>query len=399
MRILIAHEAPAGGGGVESYLAAIMPALVARGHQVAFLCDNPIAEDGPTRVDAAEMGVSVADAGLQAACARVRDWRPDVCFSHNMRRLEIDEALARLVPAVKMMHGYFGTCIGGQKAHAFPGITPCARTFGAPCLGLYLPRRCGQLRPVLMLEQYRWASIQNRMLNQYAHVVVASRHMAGEYRRHGLTAERLTVAPLFPTAGAAGPSRVPPSDPTVLFLGRMTRLKGGDVLIKAVAYATRLLGRPVRLLFAGNGPSEQSWRELAKRLAVDATFHGWVAGHERTSLLRSASLIAVPSLWPEPFGLVGLEAAAHGVPAVAFDVGGISEWLRDGVNGRLVGEPGSVEGMGTGIAEMLSAPASLARLGHGAVRAAASLSMAAHLDILEEVLGRARSQSRLQALA
>ena len=50
MRILIAHDAAAGGGGVESYLAAIMPALAARGHEVAFLC-VPI--HGPSRADTA----------------------------------------------------------------------------------------------------------------------------------------------------------------------------------------------------------------------------------------------------------------------------------------------------------------------------------------------------------
>ena len=67
MRILIAHEAAAAGGGVESYLAALMPALAARGHAVAFLC-VPIRgpEQGPTRLDRVEQVFSVADRGLLA---------------------------------------------------------------------------------------------------------------------------------------------------------------------------------------------------------------------------------------------------------------------------------------------------------------------------------------------
>jgi glycosyltransferase involved in cell wall biosynthesis len=169
----------------------------------------------------------------------------------------------------------------------------------------------------------------------------------------------------------------------------MTAIKGGDILIRAASYASRLLGTPVRLTFAGSGPVEQPWRELATALNVHATFHGWVAGHSRTALLRSASVIAVPSLWPEPFGLVGLEAAVHGVPAVAFDVGGIGEWLRDDVNGRLVREVGSARGLGTAMVQMLTRSLDLTRLGDGAVTVASQLSLAAHLEIVEGVLARA----------
>ena len=389
MRILIAHDAAAAGGGVESYLAAIMPALAARGHAVAFLCVPSRTQQGPTRLDRVEQVFSVADSGLSPALDAVREWRPDVCFSHNMQPLEVDEGLVSVCPVVKMMHGYFGTCISGQKAHTFPAVDACAREFGLACLGLYLPRRCGQLRPALMISQFGWASRQRKLFDRYAHVVVASQHMAREYARHGIRADRVTPAPLFPTAANGAGVRMPPALPTVVFLGRMTAIKGGDILIRAAADAARLLAKPVRLAFAGNGPAEESWRTLARDQNVDAVFHGWVAGDARTALLRSASLIAVPSLWPEPFGLVGLEAAVHGVPAVGFDVGGIGEWLRDDVNGRLVPEVGSSSALGSAIGRMLTSTSELVRLGDGAVRVASELTLDAHLAAVEAVLTRA----------
>lgn len=49
--------------------------------------------------------------------------------------------------------------------------------------------------------------------------------------------------------------------------------------------------------------------------------------------------MVVPSIWPEPFGLIGIEAMYFGKPVVAFDVGGISEWLKDRENGFLVKFP------------------------------------------------------------
>ena len=264
-------------------------------------------------------------------------------------------------PVVKMMHGYFGTCIGGQKAHTFPAVEACAREFGLACLGLYLPRRCGQLRPALMVSQFGWASRQRKLFDRYAHVVVASQHMAREYARHGIASRRLTAAPLFPTASSTAALRIPPPLPTVLFLGRMTAIKGGDILIRAAALRWPDCSRsPCGSRLQATGQPRSNWRTLAREQNVEAVFHGWVAGDARTALLRSASLIAVPSLWPEPFGLVGLEAAVHGVPAVGFDVGGVGEWLRDDVNGRLVPAVGSSSALGSAIARMLTSTSELA---------------------------------------
>jgi glycosyltransferase involved in cell wall biosynthesis len=389
MRILIAHEAAAGAGGVESYLAALMPALAARGHQLAFLHQNPRAEQGPTRlVDGRMTSASVADEGLDRAIQNVRAWQPDVCFSHNMRALEVDERLAAEWPVVKMLHGYFGTCVSGQKAHAFPRETPCSRELGLPCLALYLPRRCGQLRPLGMFAQYAWASRQRALFDTYSQVVVASAHMAGEYGRHGVERDRLNVAPLFPTAGAVAAMRALPATPSVLFMGRMTAIKGAAVLAEAITEARRLSGLRIRVVFAGDGPERARVKHLAQALGIEASFPGWLTGAARDAAFRDATIVAVPSLWPEPFGLVGLEGAAHGVPAVAFDVGGIREWLRDNQSGRLVGDR-DARALGRAIADLCSAPSELIRLGEGAQRVAHALSPDAHIAILERVFTRA----------
>jgi glycosyltransferase involved in cell wall biosynthesis len=390
MRILIAHEAVAGAGGVESYLATLIPALIARGHQVAFLHHNPRSETGPTRLDHPDMlTVSVMDVGLDGAVATLRAWSPDICFSHNMGELDVDARLAAEWPVVKMMHGYFGTCVSGQKAHAFPAVQPCSRRFGAACLALYMPRHCGQLRPAVMLKQYEWTARQQRLFASYAHVVVASDHMAAEYVRNGISRERITTTPLFPAEMNTTDVRPLPADPAVLFAGRMTSIKGGDVLIRAIAAANRGMNAPARLVLAGDGPEKDSWRALADRLGVTAELTGWLSGESRTALFRRATILAVPSLWPEPFGLVGLEAGVHGVPAVAFNTGGIGQWLRDGVNGRLVQDVGNADALGAAIAAVLSEPAHLRNLGEGAQRIATQLSVGSHLDLLERVFVRA----------
>ena len=394
MRILIANEARQGGGGVETYLASLVPHLEARGHVVALLYANPSSETGPTRIVTNETW-SVADEGIDRAVGAARAWRPDVCFSHNMRRLDVDARATASWPTFKMMHGYFGTCLSGHKAFAFPAVAACTRTCGAGCLVYYLPRRCGQLRPGLMVEQFGWARRQQRLLREYAGVVVASEHMRREYLRHALPPDRIHTIPLFSTPPAARTlDRERPID--VLFLGRMTPLKGAVTLVHAVDHAARAIGRPLKAVFAGEGPELDRLRQLARELGGDGAFTvefpGWVREEGRAALLARASLVAIPSLWPEPFGLVGLEAAQFGVPAVAFDVGGIGEWLTDGVNGRLADVQGGASALGAAIATVLGDASVRASLSAGARGAADRFTPDAHVARLEQVLGLRRPE-------
>ena len=65
-------------------------------------------------------------------------------------------------------------------------------------------------------------------------------------------------------------------------------------------------------------------------------FHGWKSRSVVYSFLENAFLVAFPSIYPEAFGIVGIEAMYHGKPVVAFNVGGVSSWLSQNVSGFLV---------------------------------------------------------------
>jgi glycosyltransferase involved in cell wall biosynthesis len=400
MRILLANEARQGAGGVESYLAALAPHLEARGHDVALLFGNPSTDTGPTRIVTSESW-SVADEGIERAMAGARAWRPDVCFSHNMRRLDVDERLVSEGQRAgwrtfKMMHGYFGTCVSGHKAFSVPHLEPCTRICGPGCLVYYLPRKCGQLRPDVMAAQYGWARRQRRLFPLYAGIVVASDHMRREYLRYNISAGRIHRIPLFstvppsPVESTSAPAGSTEPRIDVVFLGRMTPLKGPEQLVRALPHVASALGRPVTALVAGEGPERDRMRDLAGELGpagrFTAEFPGWIDAQARAAIFSRASLVAIPSIWPEPFGLVGLEAAQFGVPSVAFDVGGIREWLTDGVNGRLVDLTGGAPALGAAIASVLGDRPMHARLASGARAAAARFSVDAYVTALERVL-------------
>jgi len=318
-------------------------------------------------------------------------WQPDVVFSHNMGRLDVDEALVARAPVVKMMHGYFGTCVSGQKAFLFPFASACSRICGPACLAFYGPRRCGRLDPGEALSNYRWASRQRTLFAGYHSLVVASRHMQAEYIAHGVGEARVHVLPLFAAAPPTPSGRSNERRVDVAFAGRLTPLKGATTLVNAMQKASRSLGRKVSLVLAGEGPERRSLAASAgQHPGVELEVTGWLDPQARTDLFARATVLAVPSLWPEPFGLVGLEAASLGVPAVAFDVGGIAEWLADGVNGVLVRPPGDADALGDAIARVLRDPDRRALLSAGARKAAARLDAATHLARLERVLDDVR---------
>jgi glycosyltransferase involved in cell wall biosynthesis len=391
MRILIANEALTGGGGVETYLATLVPGLQAAGHEVGVLHDNPASETGPQRIaPETTWRAGVHDEGLERAMGRVRAFAPDICFSHNMRTLAIDARLADEWPVVKMMHGHFGTCVSGQKAFAFPAVAACTRVFGPGCLAHYLPRRCGQASPFVMMRQYSWGSRQRSLFDRYRAVVVASRFMRAEYVRAGIAEDRVHAIPLFAPPHLAGDGSADGPRPIdVAFLGRMTLLKGPGLLIDAAAHAAARLGRRVSIVFAGEGPERDRLARLAAPPGVDARFPGWLHPAERDRLLHEAAVLAVPSQWPEPFGLVGLEAGVFGTPAVAFDAGGIADWLEDGENGRLIDPALGAHGLGDAITDVLGDSDLRRRLGAGARAAAARFSLDAHLRALTTVLRQA----------
>jgi glycosyltransferase involved in cell wall biosynthesis len=101
--------------------------------------------------------------------------------------------------------------------------------------------------------------------------------------------------------------------------------------------------------------------------------------------LAKARVLAIPALWPEPFGLVALEAYATGCPVVASRIGGLLDTVIQGVTGRLV-PPGDVPALAAAIGTMLDDPGLANRMGvegHRLIQSNFRLSM--HLDRLETV--------------
>jgi glycosyltransferase involved in cell wall biosynthesis len=388
MRILIASSHRNLVGGVEKYLQAILPPLALRGHELALLYEYRF-DPGMERIDPPEIeipSIGIHEAGEEAGLRFLREWKPDVVYSQGLEATRVQSALLSEYPTVFYAHNYVGTCASGEKCHAFPNPQPCDRRFGPACLVLYYPRRCGGLHPGTALKMYRRAAERNAQLPRFAAVLVASAHMRREYERHGVPLAKIHLSPLpNPHEGEvfdAAPRT--PSRVNLLFLGRLTKLKGAAQMLRAIPLAEKQLGTRLSIVVAGDGPELAGLQKFALGNSMRAEFTGWIRSAQKDALIAQSDLLVVPSLWPEPFGLVGIEAGAHGVPAVAYDVGGISDWLIPGYSGELApGYPPTVEGLADAMVRALSDPLHYASLSRGAREVAGRFTLAAHLSKLE----------------
>lgn len=396
MRIAITTWSRRRVAGAETYLNGILAELARAGHELAFWheADAP-ADREPIALPEGTPAWCVAELEAGPALAKLRGWQPDLIYAHGLIDAALEAETLTAAPAVLLAHGYYGTCISGGKAFKSPTVRPCHRRFGWQCLLHYYPRRCGGWSPVTMLREYRYQADRLRLLKDYRAVVTASEHMRSEYVNHGVAPDRVHLLPFdLPAADAADTAPVidrPQSAWRLLFLGRMERLKGGQTLLQALPQLRASLARPLRVTLAGDGPERSAWERQAARLqaqdpGLTVEFPGWVSGSRLESLWAACDLLVLPSLWPEPFGLAGLEAGARGVPAVAFRVGGIADWLKDGINGHLApGEPPTAAGLAEAITKCFCSPDAHARLRRGAVEVAQQFRKKRHLSGLLEL--------------
>jgi glycosyltransferase involved in cell wall biosynthesis len=186
--------------------------------------------------------------------------------------------------------------------------------------------------------------------------------------------------------------------PTVLYLGRLKKYKGVDLIIRAVA---RLVteGTPVRLIIAGKGDYADELTGLISELGIQAQveMRGFVDEEAKRTLFRRTWIHSLTSP-KEGWGISNLEAAACGTPTVASDSPGLRDSVADGETGFLVPH-GDVDALAACFRRVLGDPALRDRLGAGALRFAATYSWDAAADRteahLDKVLSRRRGGERI----
>jgi len=323
-------------GGVQSHVLRLADALQRSGDQVSVL--GPGAGDGNYLALGRSLRVrfngSVAPVALSPAAAR------------QTRRM-----LARLAPDVVHVHEPLVPAVG--LAAAFTPVAPVVATFHAWSAS---DRAYRLVRP-----------LARRVLEHVAGVIAVS-SAAADYHAGalGISADRFQVVPngvdVARFVGAEPlPGFGPGTDPTLLFVGRLERRKGLEVLLRAYIRLRREHPQ-LRLLVVGEGPEEQRCRALlSDRDAQGVRFLGRLDDEELARAFASAELFVSPALGGESFGIVLLEAMAAGRAVVASDLPGYRTVIVDGEHGRLV-PPSDPDALRAALAALLDDPSGRRKL-------------------------------------
>jgi glycosyltransferase involved in cell wall biosynthesis len=337
MRLLFVHDRFGAMAGAEINLQLTAAELKNRGHILAIL-HGPSTGKGELKWrelfnERFELAVGSGFAALREA---IDAFAPDAVYIHKMSDRRVLETLAQSeIPIVRMVHDHDLYCMRSYKY--FPLTrTVCTRAAGWRCIfpcGAMLARNRSGGFPLKWVS-YRERKREIALNRQFERIIVATDYMRQELLRNGFDGKRIEVHAPVPHPGNAAEVASFGGRNLIIYSGQVIRGKGVDVLLESLA---RVRASFECLIF-GEGNHRRYCEQLTGKLGLAARVHfkGYVPPGELEQFYADASLAVVSSVWPEPFGAVGLEAMRHGLPVVAFDAGGINEWLFHDENGFLV---------------------------------------------------------------
>lgn len=388
MKILVLCERVDAEGGTESYLRTLLPALAARGDDVRVLARS-VGDRAAYGVACEQIAWSDEhDEPSPEASSRVaayaRTFEPDVSVAHNVLDAGVLAAVRTNTPRfVYHLHDHRPFCPNGDRVYPRDGAI-CSVPMGVAACGLRsLTQGCAYgPRPrtfglIGVREDVRLAVVG-------AHALVSlSSFMRETAERNGVLAEtQHVVAPPLDDAAFALEVAPRPGVASILFAGRVMPSKGARSLVRALALIEE--DRKPVLRIAGDGPDLDATLGEAEHRGVPVEALGRLSAVKMRAAYDAASLVAVPSLWAEPYGLVGIEALARGRPVVAYAVGGIPEWIGASDGGGIAVPREDEAALARAIASLLE-PSRWASASSRAFSSSQQYRLDAHVDALRAI--------------
>jgi glycosyltransferase involved in cell wall biosynthesis len=334
MRILLVSDFyPPTPGGLEAHVQRLAVALLRCGHSVAVVTStvqpDPLPQGAPvissptilSRVPymfqekARAFPPPWPDPVLRKAVRSVADtWRPDIIHAHGWCAFSCywDSS----PPLVVSLHDHGLRC---PKKSLLRKEAECRDGLGLGCL--HCPGGLSVIKRVPMTIAL--SSHVGRLASHTSQFIAVSRSVADRVGELGIAASKISIVPNFIDVDEQGTPEY--SDrPIVLYVGPDSPHKGRSVLVEAFQ---QLRNGETQLHLVGNGT----------QIRIPSVHNlGYLDGEDLAAQYRSACVMVVPSIWPEPCPTVILEAMTYGLPIIGSRIGGIPDLVEHGQTGLLV---------------------------------------------------------------
>ena len=354
------------GGGLEQYLYQLFDELTKLGYNNLFLYGENSGEANlPSTIKPFYLekithnNCDSLSEKLISVEAIIDQEDPDLIFIHQVLNPSLIDLLTRMKPSIRFMHGFKFVCPEGKKFFKTK-LAICPHPLSCLCQPRAFLYQCMPRNPLVGLPVILRSKKILEIHRKRSLVVVASEYMKTTLLNNGFNPDMITVIPYFTHLPDDQIDPVADHEPVIFALGRIVFEKGIHHLLHAFAE----LRQSARLSIAGDGPAINGLKALVRQLGLSkqVTFLGWLSRETLRHHYRKSTMVVVPSIWPEPFGIVGIEAMAYEKPVVAFNVGGISDWLQDGVTG-LLACPGDARDLSQKMSLLLEKPNMAAEMG------------------------------------
>ncbi len=362
MKIVHINEYYGDFGGTEKYLLGICKALEEIGHEIIIISSEKEAIRVPGRKEYFVKGSyglrsSLKIKGLFKEILEKEN--PDIVHLHNTQFFLsplILKYLLRAKPVVKTVHDVRLFCPGlrwkvipdsGEICNNPMGLT----CFKNSCYPFYPEKRSffGNLYTFfLMIYELKISKSIDR-------IIVPSSYVKEQLVRNGFSKNNIAV---IPHSIEKVPIREKETkecrSKNILFVGKLDHIKG---ILQFIESLSLLKERDWMAEIIGEGNLQKEATTLVHKLGLNDRIHfyGNLSKEELNKHYASCAMVVIPSMVPESFGLVGIEAMSFGKPVVAFDSGGIREWLVHNETGFLV-RRGDVRELADRVSQLLADP-------------------------------------------
>jgi glycosyltransferase involved in cell wall biosynthesis len=338
-KLLLIHELCGFHGGAEQYIYSTSQDL-AQEFELHLLYARKSEKDAERFAQAFTschcVDFNADDALAQQWPALCKRLEPDLLYVHKCSSSSLLRAIAQsVIPKIRMVHDHDSYCMRSYKYSPWTRRI-CERAAGPACLfpcGAFIARD-RSARFGLSLKSFRQQMELIQADQGFDAYLLGSNYMCEELERQGYPQERLHIIPPVPRPKDKCLHSSFDDSNTLVFAGQIIRGKGLDCLIESLAQVSV----PFHLKVMGEGSHRAYCEELVRSLGLEdyVSFLGFVPHEKMDQVYQQATAVVFPSVWPEPFGAVGLEVMRWGIPVVGFDAGGVRDWLRDGVSGALI---------------------------------------------------------------